>query len=328
MLLKIFFEKSFSHIQTTLDLPILIFIVWIVFTLPFALDPAYSFAEWRKALPRFVIFWFVLQVIKSESQVKSIIHGFVIGLGTLCLVEVIDFFVIGGSPFSMNIRAGSFFGAHQWLSNYLIIGGPFLWLSWVSQEYIWEKVMNILVGCIYPFAVFLVHTRSVWLVVLVQIGLYVLYRITGRFFLSVSVMLLGVVILLLSLNFSSELQNVLSTNYFSSPYTLSLRFNTWNVALEDIRSSPIVGAGFGKHTFQILHPNLPEEIHSHIHNMFLGTAFQLGIPGLMCLLFLFWKILTAAASWLGGSLRHDSFQLTIGHGHRSHDDWSDGQKLF
>ncbi len=310
-LLKIFYEKSLSHIPTSLDVPILIFLGWVLLTLPFALDPTYSFVEWRKALPRFSIFFFVLLVVRNQSQVKAILHAFVLGLGILCFVEVIDFFAIGGEAFSMNIRAGSFFGAHQWLSNYLVIGGPFLWLSWVSQEYVWEKIMNSLVGCVYPLAVFLVHTRSVWLVLLVQISVFILYRITGKFFLSAGVILLSVLTILISLNLSGEFQNVPFSNDFSSPYTLNLRFNTWNVVFQDVQDSSMVGAGFGKHTFQILHPNRPNDIHKHIHNMFLGIAFQLGIPGLLLFLFLFWKILSVSGSWLGDSVGHDSFHSQL-----------------
>lgn len=310
-LLKVYYQKSVSYMPTSLDVPILIFLGWIVLTLPFAVDPVYSFAEWRKALPRFLIFWFVLQVVRNRSQVKAILHAFVIGLGLLCLIEVIDFFVIGARAFSMDVRAGSFFGAHQWLSNYLIIGGPFLCLSWVSQEFAWEKVVNSLVSCVYPLALFLVHTRSVWLVVLVQTSLFFIFKITEKFFLSVGIVLFSVVVMLMAVNLSGEFQHVLAKNDFSNPNTLKLRFNTWNVALEDIQNSPVVGAGFGKHAFQILHPNLPNEIHKHIHNMFLGAAVQLGIPGLVFLLWLFWKILSTSDSLLRKFVGHDSFQFHL-----------------
>ena len=310
--LKIFHAKSISYIPTSIDLPLLIFLGWILVTLPFALDPVYSFVEWRKALPRFCIFWLVLQVVRNPSQVKAVLHGFVMGLGILCAVEVIEFFAIGGKAFSMDVRAGSFFGAHQWLSNYLVIGGPFLWLSWVSQEYAWEKVMNGMVFAIYPVALFLVHTRSAWLVVLVQLSVFGLYRITGKFLLSVGIILLGVLVMGISLNQSGEFRNALSRSDFSSAATLELRFNTWNVAMEDIQNSPIVGVGFGKHTYQIFHPSLSQQEHSHIHNMFLGAAFQLGVPGLLVLLFLFWKILSASASWIGDVWKHDSFNSQLG----------------
>ncbi len=306
-LFKILYEKSFSYIPTSLDVPLIIFLGWILLTLPFALDPSYSFVEWRKALPRFLIFWLVLHVVRNQSQVKAILHAFVIGLGTLCFIEVIDFFVVGGDAFSMDVRAGTFFGAHQWLSNFLIIGGPFLWLSWVSQEYFWEKVMNGLMGCVYPLAVFLVHTRSVWLVVLVQVGLFVLYRITGKFLLSLGVILFSLVVLFVSLNLSSDFQLSLSTNDFSNTSTLNLRFKTWRIAVQDIQQFPLFGAGFGKHTFQILHPDLPMDIHKHIHNMFLGAAFQLGIPGLILFLLLFLKVLSASGSWLSDSVGREAF---------------------
>ncbi len=312
-LLKIFYQKSIFLIPTPLDLPVLIYLGWIAFTLPFAFDPTYSLIEWRKVLPRFLMFWFVLQVVRGQSQVKAILHVFVIGLGALCLTEVVSFFMIKGDPFSMDVRAGSLFGAHQWLSNYLVIGGPFLWLSWVSQEYVWEKVVNGLVCGIYPLALFLVHTRSAWLVVLIQIGLFFLFRMTGKFFLSIGLTLCGVVLAIISLTYSGEVQNILSKNDFSNPYTLQLRFNTWNVALQDIQDSPIVGSGYGKHTFRRLHPNMPKEVHEHIHNMFLSSAFQLGIPGLALFLFLFLRILLMAHLWLKTAVESHSFnaQLTL-----------------
>ena len=310
-LLKICCEQSLTHIPTSLDLPLIIFLGWILLTLPFALDPSYSFVEWRKALPRFLMFWFVLHVVRHESQVKAILHAFVIGLGILCLIEVVDFFLVGGNAWSMDIRAGSFFGAHQWLSNFLIIGGPFLWLSWASQEYVWEKIVHGLVVAVYPFAVFLVHTRSVWLVVLVQLGLFILYRITGKFFLSVGVILISITALFVILNISSEFQRTLSTNDFSNTTTLNLRFNTWKIAIQDIQQSPIVGVGFGKHTFRILHPDLPQVIHKHIHNMFLGAAFQLGVPGFIFFLVVFLKTLAACGSWLSDSRGHESFQSQL-----------------
>ncbi len=311
-LLKIYREKSLSLIPTSLNVPILIFLGWILLTLPFALDPAYSFGEWRKTLTRFLIFFFVLLVVRTQSQAKAILHAFVLGLGLLCLVEVIDFFRIGGDPFSMNIRAGSFFGAHQWLSNYLIMGVPFLWLSWVSQENAWEKGMNYFACAVYPFALFLVHTRSAWLVVLVQFGVFVLYKVTGKFLLSVGIAFLGVVLVIMTLNLSGEFRNLLSKNDFSSTATLEFRFNTWEMALQDIQGSPIVGAGYGKHTFQKIHPAISPTQHTHIHNMFLGTAVQLGLPGMFFLLILFFKILSSSASWLENSLSPDSFNSQFG----------------
>jgi O-antigen ligase len=111
----------------------------------------------------------------------------------------------------------------------------------------------------------------------------------------------------MSLNLSGEFQHVLSKNDFSNPFTLNLRFNTWNVALQDVQNSPIVGAGFGKHTFHKLHPNLPTEIHEHIHNIFISTAFQLGIPGLILFLVLFLKTLSATESWLSDPAWQNSF---------------------
>lgn len=41
---------------TPLDRPLLLFIGWVLLTVPFATDPAYSFTEWRKLVTRVLAF--------------------------------------------------------------------------------------------------------------------------------------------------------------------------------------------------------------------------------------------------------------------------------
>ena len=41
-------EKKSPWIRNPLDLPLWLFMIWVLCTVPFATDSAYSFAEWKK----------------------------------------------------------------------------------------------------------------------------------------------------------------------------------------------------------------------------------------------------------------------------------------
>ena len=62
-------NRDFHFVKTSLDLPIVLFVSWILVTIPFAVDPSYSFAEWRKTLLQILMFYFVVNVVKKEKQV-------------------------------------------------------------------------------------------------------------------------------------------------------------------------------------------------------------------------------------------------------------------
>ena len=65
---------------------------------------------------------FVVNVVKSEKEIQSILHSFSIGLVLLAMVESVHFFGKGGDALSMQMRAGELTGSSQWLSCFLVIG--------------------------------------------------------------------------------------------------------------------------------------------------------------------------------------------------------------
>jgi len=85
---------------------------------------------------------------------------------------------------------------------------------------------------------------------------------------------------------------------FTSTSSMQWRFNTWSFALQDIIEIPVIGIGFGKHSFSSLHPDLGPGFHANLHNSFLERAVQVGVPG-----FLFFNL-----DFLGGgSQSYSSF---------------------
>ena len=294
------FARSFKFEKTALDIPIFVFFCWVLLTVPFATDWTYSIEEWRKAIPRFLIFWFVVNVVNTEQQVRDILFSFSVGLLLLSVVESVNFFVQGGDPLSMNLRAGSLTGSSQWLSYYLVIGFPVLVLGVWCEDRPLARIIYIIAVSLALVALFLVHTRAAWVAVIVQGVFFLALKYTRNWMLAGVGVILGVVCLLLFLAIPGKHQDLIAASEFTHPSSMVLRFNTWEIAMNDIREHPLTGIGYGKHSFQRKHPNLGKGFHTHIHNSFLGRAVQIGIPGVLFFSWIFWVVLKKSSEWVTG----------------------------
>lgn len=61
------------------------------------------------------------------------------------------------------------------------------------------------------------------------------------------------------------------------------RWTLWERAVQNIQDHPWIGAGFGREAFELRNPDMRavDDVYWHTHNMFLGKAVQMGIPGLL-----------------------------------------------
>ena len=290
-------NRDFSLHPTFWDVPILLFLAWSLLMVVFAADPQYSFAEWRKALPRFLIFWFVVNVIRTKRQFRTVLFAISVGFGVLCLLEVAYYFYQGNSALDFSLsgetRAGGLTGSSQWLSTYLILGVPLVWFGVGNKEMRGRRMTYILIAGVMIAAIVVVHTRATWLALIVVMAVFFVCKILRNFWQVVGV--IGAVFLILALSFFSVKRPlVLTESQVANPATMQLRLNTWSFAFERILEQPalaLTGVGYGKHSFQKAYPDLGAEFHTHIHNMFLAQAIQLGIPGLVLFVWIFWVVL-------------------------------------
>ena len=316
---KSLFTYSLPFERTSLDVPILVFLGWALFTVPFATDWLYSLEEWRKSLPRFLIFWYVVNVVKTEQDIRLILHSFSIGLVLLAILESVYFFVEGGDAFSMKMRAGGFSGSSQWLSCFLVIGIPIFWLGFFSGTRPWVRRLYLSALGISGVALFLVHTRAAWLAVMTQGFFYVMLRMTRSWMISGLVVFFSVGLMIVFLAIPGQHHELFSSSKFTSSRSMVYRFNTWDLATTDIREHPLTGIGYGKHSFSLKHPNLEKSYHAHIHNSFLSSAVQVGIPGFLVLAWIFWVALRKSSEWsqkfseqFSGKLGFAVFFITVG----------------
>ena len=93
-LLYAWHEHKPVWIHTPIDIPLVIFIGWVLFTTLFATDPAYSFAEWRKLVAHVLVFYwaaFVFRIHAYEDLTRWVMVALMIGMVVLCTYALVDF---------------------------------------------------------------------------------------------------------------------------------------------------------------------------------------------------------------------------------------------
>lgn len=106
---------------------------------------------------------------------------------------------------------------------------------------------------------------------------------------------------------------LMSSQTFNS---LDDRINLWVRGIFSLKDFPFTGIGMGLFTeiTNLLYPSMkPDEIMSHAHNLFLQIAIDLGVPGVIAWLAIWFSVI--AASWQMfrvGRLRQDRFTTGLG----------------
>lgn len=90
-----------------------------------------------------------------------------------------------------------------------------------------------------------------------------------------------------------------------------VRWSLWKFSLEKIGEHPLAGGGFGRAVFDKLYPDfMPEDILLwHAHNMVLNKGIQMGIPGMLAFLLLWYALLRAFTQHLRGAARERAMAI-------------------
>ncbi len=285
-------QKELALHLSTLGLPILMFLGWVLITTAFASDPSYSFAEWRKSVTRVLMFFFVASAISEERQVRNILLACVLG----CIVQA-----VGALHSSMSrdllwhgswYREGGWTSSSQWLSTYLVMILPFVYLAlrFEPQQIVrWGYVLG---SVLILTALFLSHTRAGWVALIVQLLVLCALRIRRSGVHATVAGALAVALVVLLTAIPGPFRNLFMQERFASTHTMQIRYNTWELAIDQIAMRPFTGLGYGRHSFQSVVPeNPPEPLHSHVHNSFLSAAVQVGIPGFVLMVWILGRLL-------------------------------------
>lgn len=264
-------------VRTPLDLPLLLFLGWILVTIPFSIDPDYSFREWRKLIAQALVFYWAMAVFRAQPDnrlVRLVMLAVVLGTFANAGYAVVDFIMQGGTWRDRYIRAGAPGSDYNWLSTYMVMAIP-MTLAAATVRSRWLKGFSLGVVVLGLFAEFAAYTRAGWLGLAAE-GL-VGGWLSGRRWLVIGLIL---VLAVIGLGFlaASDLGFQQST---ADPVTLEWRVAVWKLAAADLWHHPLVGVGYGNKNFVKRYAGRPELEKAYgPHSTFVVVGLGSGVPAL------------------------------------------------
>ncbi len=301
------FEEKKMRVRTPIDLPLLLLLAWILLTIPFSLNPEYSFVEWRKLLAQCLVFYWAVFVIreisqrqlgertglpvtwwewiKSPSTPQKIFLGVILGTLLLSGFALIDFIERGGNWQDRNIRARAPASDYNWLSTYLVLSIPIVWYCGITSRLWWRKIISYSTLGLALLAHVASYTRAGWMASVVQLFSWGL--VTQRRFLLMSV-LLGIILVPVALFGLAQRGYHADT---LDAWTVETRVQVWKLGMDQIISHPLVGIGYGNNNFQPVLVDSPMgDKPMHLHNTLLMMGVGSGIPGFVLFLWIFIRL--------------------------------------
>ena len=299
-------EKINPWIRTPIDLPLLGFVGWVLCTVPFAADPAYSFSEWRKLVAQILVFYWAMFVLRSHRRIelsRQIFWAVVLGSLVLSGYALVDFVLRGGTWRDRVVRAEAPFSDFQWLTTYLVLVIPIL-IGWIiTNRTLWIRAVGTLTLVLAGLAQVAAYTRAGWVAHFAQaVGFGLM---AGRRQLVIWV-LVGTIAMGGGLLAVSQVGYQRGT---IDPWTLSARVKTWALGLHQVVQHPLVGVGYGNGTFLKVYAaeveaeegkGAMEKVLPALHNSFAMVLMGSGVPAVILFIWIFARIVsTLTKEWRG-----------------------------
>jgi putative inorganic carbon (hco3(-)) transporter len=271
--------------RTPVDLPLLLFVGWVLLTVPFAIDSGYSFAEWRKFIAHVLLFYWstaVLEVYGGQRWFRGVMWAIVSGSIILSGYALVDFLLQGGTWRDRIIRASAPSSDYNWLSTYMVLVIPLITIGLVLVRRSLVRGVFALGALMGLMAQVFSYSRAGWLSSFLQVcvGTLVMGRRIGSLLvLAGGVLVLGAFLAFSRLGYQSDTV---------APLTIDARVEVWKLAVQTVVEHPVVGVGYGNGTFMSLYSgNAETKRASGSHNTYLMIAMGSGLPALVLFAWIF-----------------------------------------
>ena len=285
--------------RTPIDLPLLAFVFWVAFTIPFSKFPSYSFKEFGKLLQQGLIYYVVVYFFNDGPHRIRLLSLLV---GDLILVSA-----YGVTQFDIHDREAmvSFLPAEVWLTSYLVMFIPLCFTLALCEERQWPKTLYVGVSVLAVVCLLMTQSRAGLVAFICELWVLAWFIRRRTMLVLASMFSLALVVAAVFLvEVGTTAQGVpIVVPQTSIPIRTGLssvihRLDIWAFSLSQIATHPFVGIGYGKDSFKLVYGDVPEEVppgHSPVrnqgtHNIFLYLALHVGLPGLMLFLWLVARI--------------------------------------
>ncbi|MDP3687097.1 MAG: O-antigen ligase family protein [Sulfurimicrobium sp.] len=263
-----------------------------------SLDPVFSIGEIKREIGYGMLAFFTFYILtRSETEWRLWLNLIVLSLALTLAVSLFGYW--------------SSYPGYQWddvhgyvsYSTYLATVTPFL-LIWLWNLRKQSRWLGALLLGVFICVAYLNANRMFWisfLAVLVIFAGFLAYRQhTGRAKVRILVMLL-LAMIISSIFFvqvakqrppdaAAMMATESGRSHLMDTFAQSERYRIWEFWIERIAERPLAGVGFGRDLphFVFQKPaEWPDLFFAHAHNLVLNYGLQMGIPGVLVLLFLF-----------------------------------------
>ncbi|MBI5044265.1 MAG: O-antigen ligase family protein [Nitrospirae bacterium] len=283
-LLDIIINRKIAFKKTPLDFPILFLLVWGLLSTIFSVDVRYSFKEYRSdMLIGFLLLYSSINNIEKK-KVERIIDALMVGAIIVSLYGVLEYFGIAGQM-KMKGRADSFTPDPQYFSAYIILVLPVI-LYRLRMAVGSIKYLYLLTASLLLVSLGLSFTKGAWIVAFIELLIWGIFIDRKILVVLSAVVILGIAGLSLTSGHRLSEKGLIE-QYRDSD---SVRIRLWKFGIIHLKDSPVFGIGYGRKNFAAVYPEFfKKDIqHFHTHNTFINIGLELGIPGLIALVWLFW----------------------------------------
>ena len=273
-----------------------------VVSLFFAVDLAYSLEKLNGEIIKGLgAFYLGVHLARHPRYLRQAWGALLAGALVMVLAGPPLFFYSGGSLANHVVRAGSLHSGYGTLATYLVTVWPYLLLAPLAFPSPRLKPLWLLALAATLATAYLTYGRASWAAILLETGLVAMIMARKR----LRVLLLGLagLVLVIPILFAlpgsqhGERWEKLLHNPAQLGGTGGDLLSVWSFSLDQLAGRPFRPLGVGRGSFIKAFPHF-KEAHSpllwHNHNMFLDQAMQLGVQGLLALLW----ILGSLALWL------------------------------
>jgi len=299
VLLVLWFAVNRRHffVQTPLDLPLIAFVLWVGFTIPFAAFPLYSLKEFGKLLQQSLMFYVVMYFFQERLHRTRLLTLLV---GVLTLISA-----YGITQFEEMGRLASFLSSEVWLTTYLVMFIPLCFALALYEERPYLRAVYVGVSGLATVCLLLTQSRAGLVALVCELWVLAWFTKRRAMLIVASVLSLALVISVMFLVKRNTTTGDTTIINSKTPILLKTdigsiihRVNIWSFTLEQIPKHPFVGIGYGKESYRLVFDQKSEESlpgHEQVrnagtHNIFLELALHVGLPGLLLFVWLVARI--------------------------------------
>ena len=280
-------NQRFFYSQTPYDMPLLVFVLWVGLTIPFAVAPLYSLREYGKLLQQMVVFYAVLYFFKTLRPRMVLL--WLIGV----VASIVTVYGLGQLNLQNPQAVVSVFSAEVWFTTFLVMGIPFFLVLALGNGPLKVRSASAAVGGLMIVCLLGTQSRAgmVALVGEIWVLAWFLRSVSSRI---VGIIVTASVIAMAALVFDESAAGVSAdiANVFPVKKGISSmlhRFAIWDFSLSEIAKHWLVGIGYGNLSYPLLYAQNEEVVtgghysvmRAGTHNIGLYLALHVGLPGLL-----------------------------------------------